>query len=287
MKTKILNFIRSIFQLKSFEILLVRLTQGMAFGSFLSKIPPNHYQYKKGTYRIANRKGINYQLDLSDIVDWFIYFGFTEQSRENLLELIAEGKTVIDIGANVGNVSLEAAQKVGSHGVIHAFEPDPNNYERLMRNLELNDFHNIIPNNLGLGHQAGEYIMATVAEGNQGMNRIVTKTGENHDLVQVQIGTLDSYVEEHQLNEVSLIKIDVEGFEFEVLKGGVQTLEKFRPTLFIELDDNNLVEQGSSAVELIQFLEKNSYAIVDAERNEKINSKFQFENCHFDIIAKP
>lgn len=286
MKTRIFDFIRTLFKIQLFEKLLVKLTINETFGSPISKFPPNHYQYKSGTIRKVIRNGISYKLDISDIVDWFIYYGFKEKSRQRLLSLMQAGQTIFDIGTNVGNVTLEAAKAVGSSGKIHSFEPDAVNFERLQSNLKLNNFSNISANKLGLGDKPGQFTIANVSPGNKGMNRIIKEESADFKSSQIQVTTIDKYVEEKNINTIDLIKIDVEGFEYNVLKGGTRSIEKFHPTFFIELDDNNLKAQGISAQELIDLLASWGYGITHAETEEKIDSNFKFENCHFDIIAK-
>ena len=78
------------------------MTIGKEFGKAITKFPPNHYQYKTGTIRRVERDGIQYELDLSDLVDWYIYFGFKEPSRMILYKLVKDGSIIMDIGANVG-----------------------------------------------------------------------------------------------------------------------------------------------------------------------------------------
>ena len=126
MKTKLLNILRLIFLYRPFEVVLTYFTSDSIFGSFISKIPPNHYQYKTPSLRKAKRNGIHYNLDISDIIDWYIYYGFREKSKELLLESIKENDTVIDVGANVGGISLRAANIVGNKvGKIYSFEARP------------------------------------------------------------------------------------------------------------------------------------------------------------------
>ncbi len=286
MKKKILNGLREVWKIPILEKILVHQTKGNFFGSLITKLPPNHYQYSKNTIRKVKRDGINYQLNLSDIVDWFIYFGFKELSRQNLYDLTNENDCVIDIGANIGDVTMHCSEKVGKGGEIHSFEPDPVNFERLKTNLHLNNFSNITINKFGLGFEIGNCYIANVDSHNQGMNRIVNPTSNTNNLSQVQMTTLDIYIKEKGLEKVDLIKIDVEGFEFNVLKGSKEVLDSYHPTLFIELDDENLIEQGSSAKELLEFLEVRNYEISHAETGEKMTKEAIFDKCHYDIIAR-
>jgi hypothetical protein len=105
--------------------------------------------------------------------------------------------------------------------------------------------------------------------------------------VKVEIDTLDHFAEEQKLSRNGLIKIDVEGFEMEVLKGAAETLRRFRPKLFVEMDDRNLQEQGSGAKELIAFLKGAGYRITNSVTAEEIHTADHRDNCHIDIICIP
>jgi FkbM family methyltransferase len=286
MKRRLLDIFRLLWKIKVFEDLLVSMTMDKPFGSAVTRFPPNHYQYKKGTIRKANRNGINYQLDLSDTIDWYIYYGFKETSRLSLYELIHEGDHVIDVGTNVGEIALNAARITGGKGRVYAFEPDPRNFKRMKENLNLNNFYNIKPHLLGLGDKIGTYTLCYVDDRNQGMNRILDATDGLQKTVEIEVSTLDKFVMENHFTKLNLVKVDVEGFEYKVLKGAEDTITKFRPTLFVELDDENLIAQGNSAKELVEFLEKKGYSLSHAETNEKISKTSDFSNCHYDIIAK-
>ena len=284
MKTKIFNLIRLVFKLSIFEKILVKYTIGKKFGSIITKIPPNHYQYSKPTYRKVNRNNINYNLDISDIVDWYIYYGFIENSRQKLLRLIKKGNTIFDIGANVGDVSMNASIRVDVEGKVFAFEPDEINFKRFQSNLLVNNFCNITIINKGMGNISGEYFLSIIDENNLGMNKIVP-VANNIKGSYIDIITIDEYVKEKNIKNIDLIKIDVEGFEMNVLLGGKNSINRFKPKLFVELDNNNLKEQGFSAKEIISFLENKNYNIVNAETLMQVKVSDDFENCHYDIIC--
>lgn len=285
MKRKILDFARLLFKIRIAEEFLVKLTKGKEFGTLLTKLPPNHYQYQKESIRIVQRDGINFYLDISDLVDWYLYFGFSESSRNNLYQNISPGNTIIDVGANVGDTTLHIAKLIGCEGSVHSFEPDPINFKRLSNNVESNDFSNIVINNKGLGNVPGKFTIHQVAEGNKGMNRILTKTESTFSSSEIHVTTIDSYLNRKGITEIDLIKIDVEGYELNVLQGAREILYKSHPLLFIELDDNNLKEHNQSSKDLVEFLEELDYEFLRADTNEKITSSFDFSNCHFDIVA--
>jgi len=262
------------------ENILVKLTINKEFGTLVSKLPPNNYQYKKHSIRNVSRNGINYYLDISDLVDWFIYWGFQDVSMKKLYSLIREGDFVVDIGANVGAVTLNAAKLVGDKGRVFSFEPDSQNFSRLTNNLNLNNFKNVVLVNMAIGDKIGTGFIKVINKSNLGMNKISINSG-----TAISIITLDDFIKREKVNRVDLIKIDTEGYEMHVLKGAIQTLKTFKPKLFIEIDDNNLKEQGASALELIKYLENLGYKLTNAETDKEVNAKQDFSNCHFDMIG--
>ncbi len=276
--------IRFIFKIPWLEKLLVRYCTDKTYGKGLTKLTPNHYSYKNPAIRKVKRNEVNFELNIANIVDWNIYFGFYEASRENLFQLHPNPDTILDIGANIGEISLRFA-KTYPQASIHSFEPFPPTFNSLKRNASLNSFSNIELHPLGLGSKPGEVFFEERAIGNPGMNRVTSNPEKSTQ--KIRISTLDSFAEENQLASVSIIKIDVEGYEHEVLKGAVNLLTRNKPLLFIELDDSNLMEQGSSAADFIQFIEAFGYAIEHAETGETITKNNHLKNSHFDIICKP
>jgi hypothetical protein len=119
---------------------------------------------------------------------------------------------------------------------------------------------------------------------NRGGNRINGHAKNSYD---VQINKLDNVIPHLNISRLDLIKVDVEGYELKVLQGAEETLKTFKPILFVELDDNNLKDQGDSAELLIRFLKACGYnKLTDAESSEVVSPDDDFRNCHFDIIVQ-
>ncbi|HNQ12441.1 MAG TPA: FkbM family methyltransferase [Bacteroidia bacterium] len=262
------------------EYILQKLTSGKYFGHWITKVPPNPYQYKENSKRFVKRNGINYELDLSDMVDWYIFWDFQQRERNYLYSLIKSGDLILDIGSNMGEVCLNFAKRSGANGTVYSFEPHPLNYKRLQKNLSLNPELKVFTYQNGFGDHKASYRMSTVDNHNKGMNRI-RENGE----IPVEIITLDEFVENQKLKEINLIKIDTEGFEFNVLKGSVNTIKNYKPKLFIELDDRNLKEQNSSAKQLVSFLIHQNYSIIKASDQSAITVETEMHNCQWDILA--
>jgi FkbM family methyltransferase len=285
-KTKTLNVFRNFFKIPILEKTLRSITSNKMLDSFFVKLIPNNYQYAPNTNRLIIRNGIKFKVDLFDYIGWSLYFGLKDSGRPKLYDLIGKNHTVIDVGTNIGETLMNFAKLTQPEGEVHGFEPDPLNYQRCCENLELNNFNNIIPNNLGLGAKAGEYFIKIDTPSNRGGNKISAEYIENNTEI-IQIITLDQYVQEKKIKKIDLIKIDVEGYELQVLKGSEQLIQRFKPLFFIELDDSNLKEQGDSAKALIHYLTQFNYFITNAETGEVVTTATNFSNCHYDIICRP
>lgn len=284
-KTNFLNAFRAVFKIPFMEKILLRKTIGSSFEEKIVKFIPNNYQYSKNAWRTAKRDGINYRLNLYDYIDWWLYFGIKDHGRDELYALVKKDSVIFDVGTNVGETLLNFAKLTSPEGHVHGFEPDSINFKRCMDNVKLNNFTNISINQKGLGNVAGKFSLMVDTPSNRGGNRIAQNVLEKSTET-IEVITLDRYAEENKIRKLDLIKIDVEGFEMNVLKGAIGTLTSLKPILFVELDNNNLIEQKSSAKELIAFLEQLNYSIYNAQTNEKITSLNDFTNCHFDIVCK-
>ncbi len=195
--------------------------------------------------------------------------------------------TIFDIGANIGSTTLNFAKLVESEGKVFSFEPDPLNYSRVLKNISLNKFSNITLFNHGVGAVKETVFLYNVNENNRGMLRILNQAKEINEFSKstIEVDTIDNIIAEKKISKPDIIKIDVEGYELKVLKGAEKTLQKYKPILFIELDDENLKEQHSSALSLVQYLDGLGYTISNASKNILISPNTDFKNCHFDIIC--
>jgi len=281
-KTKIFNSIRSFFKWKPAERWIIRLVKGKTADSFIAKWLPNHNQYSRPSFRRVIRSGINYELDISDLMDWFVYFGLVEKSKSELFRLMKKGDVIFDIGANLGEISLNAAKITEETGLVYSFEPGKKNFEKLSRNIELNNFKQLSAFQIALSDRPGKGKEVIREPNNSGMNAVNYSDEGDFSIV-----TLDQFMAENPVMKIDLIKIDTEGFEMNVLKGGQKTLEHYHPVLFVEVDNDNLQRNGSSAFELISFISKTGYKITNAQTGEVVSENNRFENCHFDLIAKP
>lgn len=288
LKSSLLKFVRRLFFIPSIEKSLRRLIVGRTYGTLVTRFPPKHVHYQIPSWKDVEVNGIKFRVDVSDLVGWYLYWGFVDPSRLKLYSLINDGDVVVDVGANLGEVALNAAKRVGSTGQVFVFEPFPSNFEKLRTNVGLNRFENLHLINKGLGAESGELGMFVADEANAGMNRMSADgSSESKNATVVEVVKLDDFILENGIDRIDLIKIDVEGFEMNVLRGSENTLKTFRPKLFLEVIDDYLRQQGSSARDVIQFLETHNYSLTYADSGKPVVDNKDFQGTQFDVVALP
>lgn len=282
LRVRLLNFFRQFWMVPFMESWLARRTAGVNPDAGFSRWAPNPYQYPSPTWRKFQREGVSMQVDISDYIGHYLYFGFADPSANALFSLVKPDAHVVDVGANIGWTALRMAT-LASTGWVRAFEPHPLNFSRCQENISRNAVSNLKIFPFALGSSRGMVQMEVRTPSNLGGNRIAPKfTGSTP----IEVWPLDEIIGTFPDKHIDLIKIDVEGYELQVLRGSLDTLKRCRPVLFIELDDNNLRDQGDSAESLVKFLEDLGYCITDAATGAPVRSGQSFTNCHTDIVAQ-
>ena len=142
-----------------------------------------------------------------------------------------EGDIVIDIGAHIGLYTIISSKRVGTKGKVVAIEAHPGNFEMLNSNIKLNQLTNVIPLNYAV-HSKETKVKLYLPSGESGFTKYNTIMpnwiNTQEKFVEVNANTLDYLLQLNQIRqeEVNWIKIDVEGAEFEVLKGATNVLSK-------------------------------------------------------------
>lgn len=132
---------------------------------------------------------------------------------------IKEGYNVVDIGANIGYYSLNLSRMVGDSGKVYSFEPNLENYNGLLVNIELNKIKNIIAVQKGVSDESAKTILYKHPDNTQGCSIIKSEDVKGF-LSYVDTISLDEYFKDHK--QIDFMKIDVEGAEMHVIKGGMK-----------------------------------------------------------------
>lgn len=148
-------------------------------------------------------------------------------------QLVRPGDTVLDIGANIGMVTLWLSKLVGEQGKVHAFEPNPELQKILEEMLSHNQVSNVCLYPIALGTEQGSLELRIPRVNAGAASLIRNRNLSDCDVVEVPVRPLSKIVAEEGINSIRLIKIDVEGFEAEVFQGGQEVLESIRPEVIL------------------------------------------------------
>ncbi|MTJ32276.1 FkbM family methyltransferase [Aphanizomenon sp. UHCC 0183] len=229
-------------------------------------------KYLYGTAQSENikiGKDINFYIDLNleHPAIRGMYFGIYEVNLiDALKKFLKHGDTFIDVGANIGYISGHALSFVGKSGSIHAFEPVPKYFNYLTKFRDINANYSITLNNLALG-SATTFAKIAINETNFGWNTMVPDFMSNgvKEEIEVQTILLDDYVlslDKIERENISVIKIDVEGYEFEVLKGGYKFLKDATkpPIIIVEINTSAYPKLGYTAKDISDFMSSLNYS---------------------------
>lgn len=178
-----------------------------------------------------------------------------------LTQLMHPGDVFLDIGANYGVYSLLAAYLGGSTSTVYAFEPQDRVAAALAASLPANGLTNVSVVNAVVASKVGvtEFFAPTSGSG---VGSVFQSHAEQHSaarMIRVPSTTLDEFAKSQSLTRVDLVKIDVEGAEFEVLSGAQLVLSKFRPFVWFEVNPSSLAAAGSSQDVLLSTLRACGY----------------------------
>lgn len=158
-------------------------------------------------------------LDISKKTQFLQYhYDYELHLKSSFQKIIQAGDTVIDVGAHIGYWTLFFSAMAGSNGKVHAFEPHPENFFRLQSNIKKNKRKNCYINNCGISGSTGRGNLVINLQNDGGHYVSCNNDGEDN-CEEVKLISLDDYANEHSLQKVKLVKVDVEGLEWEVLNG--------------------------------------------------------------------
>lgn len=170
-------------------------------------------------------------LDPTDALELRTNKKFERFETELVKKEIKKGDVVIDIGANIGYYTLVFSQIVGTDGRVYAFEPDPNNFALLKKNIEINNLKNVVLIQKAVS-DVSKPLSLYLCDYNHAQHRIYPSPRCNEKIM-VESTTIDEYFSESEFyNRINFVKIDVEGAEYDVIEGMQKTL-KSNPELKI------------------------------------------------------
>ena len=180
--------------------------------------------------------------------------GWEKISMQLWIELCKDADTVIDIGANTGVYSL-VAKTINPNAAVYGFEPVKRVMEKFQKNCALNHFDITCMEYAASNFDGEAVIFDSIAEHVYSVT-VNKNTAPNTETIETKIKTkkLSTFINENKITKIDLIKIDVETHEPEVLQGMEEYLEKFQPTLLIEILNDEIGENVQSLIKSIDYL---------------------------------
>lgn len=199
-----------------------------------------------------------------------LMLGTLTESEENAVffKLLNKRDVFFDIGANVGWYSILA----GLYGEsCYAFEPIPATCNQLKKNIELNNLRNVKTFELGLAEKNGqaEFYYHKQASGASSRRNLDYFSDGKAMITECAISTLDQVCKKERIQQLNLIKIDVEGGELFVLQGGIETLKRHRPFILCEMLRKWSKKFNYHPNDIIEFMKKLNYCCIALSRNSK------------------
>lgn len=188
------------------------------------------------------RSSFKWNLDLREVVDFMIYLtgSFEGYLSQFISRNVSKGDIVMDIGANIGAHTLMMGKSTGPKGHAYAIEATEYAHEKLVKNIELNPqiknqitaVHTIFSKETSINDGIeihSSWPFETTSERHESHQGVFKTTGS------APIISLDTFVEKQAINRLDMIKLDVDGNEWDVLAGGQKTLSRMQPTLLMEV----------------------------------------------------
>lgn len=251
--------------------LILRIIRFFNLGAILKKIYYLFYAVKNKKMEL-NFKGMrsffyvnNYESII--IIENALKNGVRNESDflDILFRFLKSGDVVYDIGANIGIHTIFLAKRVGKKGVVVAFEPEEKNSFILRRNIEINELKNVRVFTEALGDKNEQMYLYKNKKGGIGKYSLVKGTDRwSYKTVQVNKG--DCLVSKKNLPLPNAVKIDVEGFEFPVLKGLEQTLLNKNCRIICCEIHNHLYPKNITPQDVLNYINKLGFTKIETKK---------------------
>lgn len=252
MKKKLAKILRVFFRCK--------LLKAIHFGIYQKIMKPLNL-FKGLTCKVKHNDFL-LELNIDDWIQHNIYFlGEYSASELKLLDkFLQQGAVFIDVGANIGLFTLHASRLVGNTGRVISFEPFSTNFTSLTNHIRINELVNVRAEKLALGSK-NDFVNLYYNPDEQNLGMVSTHQTEHCIIEQTNIVSLDTYIKDNPVSRIDLIKIDVEGHEYEALIGMQNMLIKHRPTIIIEIleDNESLAAKNGNSKKINSYLEDLGY----------------------------
>jgi FkbM family methyltransferase len=251
----------------------------------------NSHKENEAHFTFQLMKDIKIKLYFDSVLCRLIYCDrFEWRERQFLKNYLKPGDIFVDVGANIGLFTLIASRLVGAGGKVVAFEPSAKTFDRLAGNVELNRMNNVQCFQMALSDRSGRIQMNSSLDGYDAWNSMAPPhAGSAFATETVSAVTWDDFAGEHHLRGcVTMMKIDVEGWENHVLSGGIEAFSRpDAPVLQVEFTDQAAQSAGSSCQALYRQLEALGYQmfLYDEKSRSIFPDPLREEYPYLNLIA--
>jgi len=205
-------------------------------------------------------------LDKKDFLDLSLNGVYEKFETECVKKIIKKGDVVLDIGANIGYYTLIFAKLVGEKGKVFAFEPEPDNFAILKKNVQVNSYKNVVLVQKALSDEMGRAKLY-LADENKGDHRIFD-SGDERIAIEIDVIRLDDYFKDFD-GIINFIKMDVQGTEHKVIKGMPLLLSKLTNlTIMAEFEPRLIKRSGEDPIEYLNLLLQFGFKLFNANTKE-------------------
>lgn len=205
--------------------------------------------------------------------DYSLYGVYGELDTEIVKREINKGDIVVDVGASIGYFTLIFAREVGEEGHVFAFEPRPERFELLKKNIAINGYENVTLEQMAVMNKNGETSFHYSKNEKTGFKLIVSEQQKNEIAEKTICKTIrleDYFRDKNLLDKIKFVKSDVDGPEFSVLKSLGSILENKSLKIFFEWDVDYIKTAGDDPEEILELLYKNNFKIYSPDfKNNK------------------
>jgi FkbM family methyltransferase len=195
---------------------------------------------------------------LDSLIYWLGYHSYDE--RKLLGRLLQPSDVFVDVGANVGEITLFAAKR-SPLGKVLSFEPLSSAYRQLQENIALNSFENILTFDIALSDSSGQVPLYTSNLEEWHLGSMFQSSSRAKAAQTIRTERFDEVFSKTGLERLNAMKLDVEGAEIFVLKGAEEALREYKPILIMEANNETYTAAGYSYADILGFLRNLEYCV--------------------------
>jgi len=221
------------------------------------------------------------------VLSWLIWVdpGLYNNEFSFLERYLKSGDIVIDVGANIGLITLAASTRVGENGQVYAFEPHPGTFEFLKGNIEINHSSNVLAYQVAAGERTSSTVFDAKSVDDCQNSLIMPEDLSNEEDI-IRVEPLDAIIPEKI--HVNLLKIDAEGYEKFILLGAERVM-KDTECIYIESYELHFKRFGYSTKDLIAILEHSDFHTLKCVGDElfaQVGSDYISDHCENLVAVK-